>query len=138
MQETQGIDRGKLDGLRQELGADFRRIFGYFREDGAKSIGAIENAVRAQSAVALVRPAHTLKGEALQFGAMQLGAMAAQVERCARRAVQDNVFPSGCIEYVVQLRPLFEEAIAMIEREIASATPIGRIFGFGRRVATGC
>ena len=53
---------------RGELGAGFVRILGYFREDGVKSVAAIEGAMRAQSAAAMVIPAHTLKGEARQFG----------------------------------------------------------------------
>jgi len=136
--DTHIIDRSKLDVLRQELGANFLRILGYFREDGVKSIAAIEEAVRQRSAVALVRPAHTLKGEALQFGAVALGAMAEQIEMAARRAVEDHVFPIDVIEYAVNLRPLFEEATGLLARETAVTAPIRRVVGgFGRKIATG-
>jgi HPt (histidine-containing phosphotransfer) domain-containing protein len=123
--------------LRQELGNSFARILGYFREDGAKSIDAIEEAVRQRSAVALVRPAHTLKGEALQFGALPLGLMAEKVEMAARRAVEDRVFPADVIEYAIQLRPLFEEALTVLTHEAAPVSPIGRAMGFGRKIAAG-
>jgi len=66
---------------RGELGAAFLRILGYFREDGAKSISAVEDAFRARNAAALVTPAHTLKGESAQFGAYRLSAMAEEVAR---------------------------------------------------------
>lgn len=138
MSDTHIIDRSKLDGLRQELGSNFMRILGYFREDGAKSIASIEEAVRQKSAVALVRPAHTLKGEALQFGATALGLMAEQIEMAARRAVEDHVFPADVIEYVIQLRPLFEEATTLLARETAVTAPIRRVVGgFGRKIASG-
>ena len=135
--EVQVIDQAKLGLLRQELGVSFARILGYFREDGAKSIDAIEEAVRQRSAVALVRPAHTLKGEALQFGASVLAGLAERIEMCARRAVEDHVFPIELTEYVVDLRPLFDQALAVLTRETAFAAPIRRVVGFGRKVASG-
>jgi HPt (histidine-containing phosphotransfer) domain-containing protein len=134
--DTQAIDREKLAGLRQELGANFPRILGYFREDGVKSIDAIEEAVRARSAVALVRPAHTLKGESLQFGAVRLAAMAAMIEECARQAVEDHVFPAEVVECAVRLRPLFDEALGLLTRESSFTAPIRRAVGFGRKVAS--
>lgn len=137
MSVTEAIDRPRLGALRQELGNSFTRILGYFREDGAKSIDAIEDAVRQRSAVALVRPAHTLKGEALQFGALPLGQMAERIEMAARRAVEDRIFPVDVIEYVIQLRPLFEEALAVLTQEATALSPIGRAMGFGRKIAAG-
>ncbi|WP_404712046.1 Hpt domain-containing protein [Sphingomonas sp. MMS24-J13] len=134
---SDAIDRARLGALRRELGNSFMRILGYFREDGVRSIDAIEDAVRQRSAVALVRPAHTLKGEALQFGALPLGLMAEKIEMAARRAVEDRVFPIDVIEYVVQLRPLFEEALRVLTRETAAISPIGRAMGFGRKIAAG-
>lgn len=137
MSVTDAIDRPRLGALRQELGNSFTRILGYFREDGAKSIDAIEEAIRRRSAVALVRPAHTLKGESLQFGALPLGLMAEKIEMAARRAVEERVFPVDVIEYVIQLRPLFEEALIVLTRETAALSPIGRAMGFGRKIAAG-
>ena len=60
---------------RTELGGNFIRILGYFREDGVKSVSQIEEAMRAHSAAAMVLPAHTLKGESravLQLSALQV------------------------------------------------------------------
>ncbi len=51
---------------RAELGPGFIRILNYFREDGAKSVDQIEQAMREANTAALVIPAHTIKGEARQ------------------------------------------------------------------------
>ena len=122
--------------VRAELGADFVRILGYFREDGVKSVSAIEEAMRERSAAALVRPAHTLKGESLQFGAEPLGALAERIEMVARRCVETRDAPDELIQDVVQLRPLFEQTLQLFQREanpIANRRPAPG--GFGRRVA---
>lgn len=138
MNEERKIDRATLDALRQELGANFGRILGYFTEDGAKSILAIEEAARVRSAVALVRPAHTLKGESLQFGATTLGSTAERIEMAARQAVEDHDFPLQIVEDVVQLRPLFDHAVAVLTRQAQPAVPAMPMRraagGFGRKV----
>lgn len=121
---------------RAELGADFVRILGYFREDGVKSVSAIEEAMRERSAASLVRPAHTLKGESLQFGAEPLGALAERIEHVARRCVETRDAPDELIQDVVQLRPLFEQTLQLFEREanpLANRRPAPG--GFGRKVA---
>ena len=128
------IDWPALQKARAELGAGFVRILGYFREDGSKSVTAIEEAMRARNATALVIPAHTLKGEARQFGAEPLAALAEIIEVHARDCVERRDTPDGAIESVVQLRPLFEQTMALLDREanpLAQRRPGG---GFGRRV----
>ncbi|HET7816039.1 MAG TPA: Hpt domain-containing protein, partial [Sphingomicrobium sp.] len=70
------VDWMHFEKSRAELGPGFIRILSYFREDGAKSVAEIEQAMREENAVALVRPAHTIKGEARQFGAEPLAAIA--------------------------------------------------------------
>jgi HPt (histidine-containing phosphotransfer) domain-containing protein len=117
---------------RAELGANFVRILGYFREDGVKSVSQIEEAMRAQSAAAMVLPAHTLKGEASQFGAEPLADLAETIELAARACVERQDTPTDVLEYVVQLRPLFESTLSLLERE---ANPlVERRSAFGRRV----
>ena len=135
MNEDAPIDYAKLDQARRELGADFLRILGYFEEDGFKSITAIEAAVRGRDAVALVRPAHTLKGESLQFGAQALGLAAERIEKAARDAVEDHAFPIETLESVVQLRPLFADTLALLRRAPPPVMPLRRVGGFGRKLA---
>jgi HPt (histidine-containing phosphotransfer) domain-containing protein len=132
------IDHDTLNALRAELGVHFSRILSYFADDGAKSVEAIEDAVRARDVVALVRPAHTLKGEALQFGAEALGVAAEYVEEAARDGVESRSFPLDMVEYTARLRPLFAEALAALQREaapVAAPMPVRRVgAGFGRKV----
>ncbi|RYD59857.1 MAG: Hpt domain-containing protein [Sphingomonadales bacterium] len=120
---------------RTELGANFVRILGYFREDGVKSVSQIEEAMRASNAAAMVIPAHTLKGEAQQFGADVLGDLAEEIETIARLCVERQDTPTNALEHVVKLRPLFEATLQLLERE---ANPlVERRPAFGRRSLAG-
>lgn len=131
LDEKDLIDQTAFARARAELGAGFVRILGYFREDGVKSVAAIEAAMRAQSAAAMVIPAHTLKGESLQFGAEPLGALAERIEMIARDCVESRDTPEQALADIVSLRPLFEATLAVLERE---ANPlVARRPAFGRR-----
>src|SRR3546814_15479427 len=58
------VDWDEFRATRGQLGTAFVRILGYFREDGVKSVVAIEEAMRARDARGLVMPAHTQIGRA--------------------------------------------------------------------------
>jgi len=127
------VDWTVFGRARSELGAGFVRILGYFREDGVKSVAAVEAAMREQNAAGLVIPAHTLKGESRQFGAEPLGELAERIEMIARDCVESRETPEEALKLVVGLRPLFERTLALLERE---ANPlVDRRAGFGQRVA---
>lgn len=130
------VDWAAFARARRELGADFIRILGYFREDGTKSVAAIEAAMHARSATALVRPAHTLKGESRQFGAEPLGDLAEEIEVAARRCVEFHEEPDDLVAAVVKLRALFEATLALFERETNPLVQ-RRAGGFGKRQARG-
>ena len=134
-QETDLVNWTEFTRTRNELGAAFPRMLGYFREDGVKSIQAIEQAFRARNAVALVTPAHTLKGESAQFGAYRLSAMAEEIEMVARRCVETREQPDELIETVVALRPCFTETLALLDRD-ANPLVARRPVTFGRRTET--
>lgn len=130
------VDWGVFARARTELGAAFVRILGYFREDGTKAVSAIENAFRDRNAAALVLPAHTLKGEARQFGAAPLALVAEEIEMVARRCVEAREAPDELIERVVELRPLFDATLRLFDRETAPAVSRRPApGGFGRRAA---
>ena len=116
---------------RGALGDAFVRILGYFREDGTKSVAAIENAMRERNSVKLVLPAHTLKGEGYQFGAEKLAELAEEIEVAARHYVELQQDPSELLEKIVQLRPLFELTLATLEREVSPL--VERRANFGAR-----
>lgn len=126
------VDWPAFMAARAELGSDFIRILGYFREDGIKSVAAIEDAVRQGNATALVIPAHTLKGESAQFGADPLSELAEQIEAVARRCVETRERPDELLEQVVRLRPLFEATLAAFEKECNPLVE-RKSSGFGRR-----
>ena len=66
------VDWVLFEKNRKDLGPGFIRILSYFREDGAKSVEQIEQAMRQENTAALVLPAHTIKGESRQLGAEPL------------------------------------------------------------------
>ncbi len=134
------VDWEAFSAARAELGADFVRILGYFREDGTKSVARIEDAMRAKNSVALIVPAHTLKGEARQFGAEALSELAEIIEVRARQCVEWRQDPDDLIERVVTLRPLFlatmdafdKETNPLVERKGFGKKPVVANQGFGR------
>jgi chemotaxis protein histidine kinase CheA len=108
-------------------------------QDLAASSGIFAAAMRALNAAAMVIPAHTLKGEARQFGAEPLADLAEAIEVVARDCVEMQDTPDEALEHIVQLRPLFIETLTLLEREanpIVARKPAAG--GFGRRaVPTG-
>jgi HPt (histidine-containing phosphotransfer) domain-containing protein len=121
------VDGPALARARAELGTGFARILGYFREDGMKSLSALEEAVRKGNAVAMVIPAHTLKGEARQFGATALADLAEKIEDHARSCIEHHDSPEGAIEDVVALRPVLLQTLGWLEREagvVAAVAPV--------------
>lgn len=132
---VQLVNWDSFSQARTELGANFVRILGYFREDGVKSVARIEDAMRGQNAAAMVIPAHTLKGEARQFGADPLADLAETIEMSARLCIERQDRPDTILEHVVALRPLFEATLALLERE--SNPLVERRPVFGRRSLAG-
>ncbi|MCW3845756.1 Hpt domain-containing protein [Sphingomonas sp. LB-2] len=128
------VNWGAFSQARAELGANFVRILGYFREDGVKSVAQIEDAMRAQNATAMVIPAHTLKGESRQFGADPLAELAEMIEQIARNCIETHNTPEKALEHVVELRPLFEATLTLLERE-ANPLVARRPAAFGRRAS---
>lgn len=130
------IDWAHFEKARGELGPGFIRILSYFREDGAKSVSAIESAMRESNTAALVMPAHTIKGEARQFGAEPLAKVAELIEATARMCVETRRFPDELIADVVSLRRLFDQTIVQFNE---ATNPLrsrpGAAPGFGRRAS---
>ena len=131
------VDWTHFEKSRAELGPGFIRILSYFREDGMKSVAQIETAMREQNTVALIIPAHTIKGEARQFGAEPLAAIAELIESTARLCVETHRFPDELVPEVVQLRKLFNETVDLFDKATnplqTRAAPVAP-GGFGRKV----
>ena len=130
------VDWVHFEKSRAELGPGFIRILSYYREDGAKSVAAIEQAMHSQDTVALVIPAHTLKGESRQFGAEPLAAIAEKIEQTARFCIETHRFPDELVPDVVELRRLWSQTIELFDK---ATNPLqsrpGSPGGFGRKVA---
>ena len=129
------VDWAHFERSRTELGPGFIRILSYFREDGEKSIGQIEQAMREENTVALVLPAHTIKGESRQLGAEPLAKVAELIETTARLCVETHRFPDELVPEVVELRRLFKETVDQFDKAtnplMTRAAPAAG--GFGRK-----
>ena len=110
------VDWMHFEKSRAELGSSFIRILSYFREDGVKSLAQIEAAMHEQNTVALVLPAHTLKGESRQFGAGLLADTAELIEQTARSCIETRRFPDELVPDVVKLRRLFSATVDLFEK----------------------
>lgn len=129
------VDWAHFERSRAELGPGFIRILTYFREDGTKSVSQIEQAMHEGNATALVIPAHTLKGEARQFGAEPLAALAELIESTARICIETHRFPDELVKDVVELRRLFEQTVEQFEKAtnpLVKRAPQG---AFGRKAS---
>jgi HPt (histidine-containing phosphotransfer) domain-containing protein len=132
--ELEIVDWVHFEKSRTELGPGFIRILSYFREDGAKSVADLEQAMRDQNTVALVRPAHTIKGEARQFGAEPLAKVAELIESTARLCVETHRFPDELVPEVVELRRLFNKTVELFDKATNPLQTRARQVGFGRKV----
>ena len=132
---TDIVDWVHFEKSRAELGPGFIRILSYFREDGAKSIQAIEQAMHSQDTVALVIPAHTLKGESRQFGAEPLAAVAEEIEQVARSCIETHRFPDELVPEVVELRRLWNRTIELFDEATNPLQTRASPGGFGKKAA---
>lgn len=130
------VDWQYFEKSRAELGPGFIRILGYYREDGEKSVARIEQAMHDQDTVALVIPAHTLKGESRQFGAEPLAEVAERIENTARSCIETHRFPDELIPDVVELRRMFNLTVDLIDKATNPLRTRAQPASFGRRSAS--
>jgi histidine phosphotransfer protein HptB len=128
------VDWVYFEKSRGELGPGFIRILGYYREDGEKSVAKIEQAMREHDTVALVIPAHTLKGESRQFGAEPLADVAEKIENVARSCVETHRFPDELVPDVVELRRMFDLTVDLFDKATNPLSTRAPQAGFGRKV----
>jgi len=128
------VDWAHFEKSRTELGPSFIRILSYFKEDGVKSIAQIEQAMHEQNTVALVIPAHTLKGESRQLGAEPLAKIAELIESTARFCIETHRFPDELVPQVVELKRLFNETVELFEKATNPLMTRAAPSGFGRKV----
>jgi HPt (histidine-containing phosphotransfer) domain-containing protein len=129
------VDWVHFEKSRTELGPSFIRILSYFREDGAKSIAQIEQAMRDENTTALVMPAHTIKGESRQLGAEPIATIAELIESTARLCIETHRFPDELVPHVVELRRLFDQTVALFDKATNPLMSRAGQGGFGRKAA---
>ena len=129
---TDTVDWALFEKNRAELGPGFIRIISYFREDGAKSVAQIEQAMRDENTTGLVLPAHTIKGEARQLGAEPLAVIAELIETTARLCIEIHRFPDELVPQVVEMRRLFNETVDLFDKATNPLVSRGPA-GFGRK-----
>ena len=92
--------------------------------------------MREQNTTALVLPAHTLKGEARQFGAEPLAKIAELIETTARLCIETHRFPDELVPEVVELRKLFNaDRRAVRQGDQPAGDPRAANGGFGRKAS---
>jgi HPt (histidine-containing phosphotransfer) domain-containing protein len=128
------VDWTHFEKSRAELGPGFIRILSYFREDGAKSISQIEQAMREENTIGLVIPAHTIKGESRQLGAEPLAKIAELIESTARLCVETKRFPDELVPEVVELRRMFDQTVELFDKATNPLMTRAAPGGFGRKV----
>jgi HPt (histidine-containing phosphotransfer) domain-containing protein len=79
------IDKTTFQELKQMSGADFiNELIDAFLEEAPKMISQMQAALLANDVESFRRNAHSLKSNALTFGAPELGALARELEMMAR------------------------------------------------------
>jgi HPt (histidine-containing phosphotransfer) domain-containing protein len=95
MMTTPTIDRPTFDTLEQTTGAEFaRELVGTFLQEAPTMLDDLRDAVAKGDAERFRRAAHSLKSNSNTFGALQLGAMARELELggIAKATANDGAF----------------------------------------------
>ena len=127
------VDESELEQARHSIGAHLPKIVGYFHEDGGKAILAIEKAMSALSAADMILPAHKLKGEARQLGAVRLGDIAEAIESTARTCVEKQSIPDDVTTEIAMLRGCFSDTMRLLT---AAAQPVNAPASIQTRVVS--
>ncbi len=104
------IDQTTFEELKQMSGEDFiNELIDTFLEDAPKMIEEIKSALNANNADSFRRAAHSMKSNALTFGATQLAGLAKELEMLGK---ENRLSDSGD-----KLKAL-EEAYASVREEL--------------------
>lgn len=115
------LNEADLATARRDLADALPRIFGYFRQDGARAIGIIERAMQERNAAEVVLPAHGMKGEARQLGAERLAELALHLEMGARRCIEERTaLPEELADEARALRSVFHDTMTQLDRIIGT------------------
>ncbi len=92
------IDLDTFNALKESTGADFiNELVDAFLDDAPTLIAQMRSALAAQNAEAFRRAAHSMKSNAATFGAMELSALAKELEALAR---ENNLEIGNRVDYI--------------------------------------
>ena len=104
------IDQAAFDELKQMSGGDFiNELIDAFLEEAPSMISQMEAALSSRDADVFRRNAHSLKSNANTFGAMELGALAKELEMMGR---ENNLDVGNRLE-------ILKEAFQQVSNELA-------------------
>lgn len=96
------IDRSVFEALVEMTGGEMEfvdELVDTYLEDGQQQIAALREAIATADTASLVRPAHSMKSNSLNVGAMVLGGLCRELEEQARTgAVPDAATRVAAIE----------------------------------------
>ncbi len=110
----------RFNMLREQQQHRFFEQFSYFRDDGKKSVQAIEDAMRNMNVAPMIVPANRLMEDAEYFGAEALADHAAALQLAAQNCLTRRERPDHMLRDILNLRPLFFTSIAEMERHSSS------------------
>ncbi len=113
------IDWSTFLESRGALGADFTRVYGYFREDAGVAIASIEAAAQRNHMAPLIESAFALSQAADQFGAERLASLAEDIELHARTCLESGQVADDYVDRIVALRPLLAATVEQLDAEVS-------------------
>ncbi len=111
------LDQQVLEDLREVMEDEFAQLLRSYAQQAPSQVERIEAAARAGDIEAMVRPAHSLKSSSANVGAMQVSALAREIEQDAREARR-----TAAVSALPELREALGRAIAAIEPIVAQET----------------
>ena len=110
------VNTATLDDLRSIMGEEFDELLTVFEAESGELVAKLEAAVAADDPDAVKRAAHSLKSSAAVFGALELSALAAEMEASHQQA-------GSLGDIVAQLRRSFTGSLANIQAQVATGPP---------------
>jgi len=109
------LDQAALDNLLEMVGGDpdfVDELVDTFLEDAPVQLAQLQLAVSAGDAAAVVRPAHTLKGNGASIGARAVETISRSIEEQARAGNLDGMGEqvAALVAAIAELRPALDEA----------------------------
>ena len=128
------VDWALFEKNRAELGPGFIKIISYFREDGAKSVAQIEQAMREENTVGLVFRPTPSRASLRQLGAEPLAKIADSSNSPRACAWKPSASPTSSCRKSSRCAAC-SQTVALFDKATNPLVTCAAPGGFGRRVA---